>query len=78
VAKAVSCPDILRRCFFKNLENLNVFFLQTRSFWWMHSIPYLEMSGPSNDSCQVKKKVEACGGVLNAMWAGGFEGVFFV
>lgn len=44
----------------------------------MHSIPYLEMSGPSNDSCQVKKKVEACGGVLNAMWAGGFEGVFFV
>ena len=44
----------------------------------MHSIPYLEMSGPSNDSCQVKKKVEACGGGLNAMWAGGFEGVFFV
>ena len=41
-------------------------------------IPSLEMSGPSNDSCQVKKKVEACGGVLNAMWAGGFEGVFFV
>ena len=39
-------------------------------------IPSLEMSGPSNDSCQVKKKVEACGGVLNAMWAGGFEGVF--
>ena len=23
---------------FTNLENLNVFFLQTRSFWWMHSI----------------------------------------